>query len=152
MLVFKYGPGASSLQVLFCSMQSNSISWRWQHCVENCGIYWSFPVFWRILCSESRSAILVTARLRDRGTAACLNCCALTRDSRYIFFFPSHDSHYQTKASSFSKHHDHTQTLHSRQDSSGRVISPTQKLLPDNTKQPQRQISIPPAEFEYQSR
>ena len=29
--------------------------------------------------------------------------------------------------------HDHIQTLHSRRDSSGRVISPTQKPLPDNT-------------------
>ena len=33
----------------------------------------------------------------------------------------------------FIELHDHTQTQHTRQDSSGRVISPTQRPLPDNT-------------------
>jgi len=64
------------------------------------------------------------------------------------FFFPSHDSPYWAKASSFSRLHVHTQTHHSRQDSSGRVTSPTQKLLSDNTKQPQAIDIHPPAEFE----
>jgi hypothetical protein len=36
------------------------------------------------------------------------------------------------KASSLSRIHGHTQTYHIRQDSSGRVISPTQWPLPDN--------------------
>ena len=35
-----------------------------------------------------------------------------------------------------SRLHDHTQAHHSRWDSSGRVISPTQRLLQDNTQQP----------------
>jgi hypothetical protein len=33
--------------------------------------------------------------------------------------------------------HDHTQTHHTRYDSSGRVISPTQRTLPDNTQHSQ---------------
>jgi len=33
--------------------------------------------------------------------------------------------------------HDHTQTHHKRQDSSGRVISPTQRPIPDNTQHTQ---------------
>ena len=39
------------------------------------------------------------------------------------------------RTSSFSRLHDHTQTHHSRYESSGRVISPTQRTLPDNTQQ-----------------
>ena len=41
----------------------------------------------------------------------------------------------------------HTTTHHSRQDSSGRVISPSQRPLPDNTQHSQ-QTSMPPAGFE----
>ena len=41
----------------------------------------------------------------------------------------------------------HTKTHHSRSDSSGRVTSPSQRPLPDNTQHPQ-QNSMPPAEFE----
>ena len=37
-----------------------------------------------------------------------------------------------TRASSLSRLHDHTQTHRTRQDSSGRVISPAQRILPDN--------------------
>jgi hypothetical protein len=37
------------------------------------------------------------------------------------------------RASSLSRIHAHTQTLHFRQDFSGRVTSPTQRRLPDNT-------------------
>jgi len=51
------------------------------------------------------------------------------------------------KASSLSRIHDHTQTHHTRQDSSGRVISPTQRPLPDNTQHSQ-QTSMPPEGFE----
>ena len=46
-----------------------------------------------------------------------------------------------------SKLHDHTQTYHSLQDSSGRVISPSQRPLPDNTQHSQ-QTNIPPVGFE----
>jgi hypothetical protein len=41
----------------------------------------------------------------------------------------------------------HTTTYHSRKDSSGRVISPTQRPLPGNT-QHSRQASMPPVGFE----
>ena len=41
------------------------------------------------------------------------------------------------RASSFSRLHDHTQTHHTRYDSSGRVISQTQRPLSDNTQQSQ---------------
>jgi len=41
----------------------------------------------------------------------------------------------------------HTTTHHSRYDSSGRVISPTHKPLPDNTQHSQ-QTSMPPLGFE----
>ena len=53
---------------------------------------------------------------------------------------------YLAKASSLLSH-DHTLTHHTRQDSSGRVISPSQKPLPDKTQQ-SRQTSMPPAGFE----
>ena len=49
-------------------------------------------------------------------------------------------------ASSFLRLHDHTQGHHSRLDSSGRVIGPSQRPLLDNTYN--RQTSMPPAEFE----
>ena len=40
--------------------------------------------------------------------------------------------------------HDHTQTHHTRCDSSGRMISPTQRPLPDNTQQSQeKDIHVP---------
>ena len=42
----------------------------------------------------------------------------------------------------------HTTTQHSRQDSSGRVISSSQRPLPDNTRHSQQQISMPPVGFE----
>ena len=51
----------------------------------------------------------------------------------------------QAKASSFSRLHDHTQTHHVRQDSFGRVISPSQRPLPDNTQHLQeKKTSMPP--------
>ena len=40
-------------------------------------------------------------------------------------------------ASSVSRHHDHTQTHHIRQDNSGRVISPPQRPLPEHTQHSQ---------------
>jgi hypothetical protein len=41
-------------------------------------------------------------------------------------------------APSLSRLHDHTQALHTRQDSSGEVISPSQRPLPDNTQHSQQ--------------
>jgi len=43
--------------------------------------------------------------------------------------------------------HYHTQTHHTRYDSSGRVISPTQRPLPDNTQHSQATFR-PPTRFE----
>ena len=50
-------------------------------------------------------------------------------------------------ASSSTRFLDHTQTQHSRWDSSGQVISPSQRPLPDNTQHSQ-QTSTPPLGFE----
>jgi hypothetical protein len=47
--------------------------------------------------------------------------------SRKDFFSPRHNSPQWANASSLSRIHDHTQTHHTRYDSSGRVISPTQR-------------------------
>jgi len=41
------------------------------------------------------------------------------------------------QASALWSTYDHTQTLHTRKDSFGRVISPTQGPLPDNTQHPE---------------
>ena len=43
---------------------------------------------------------------------------------------------------------DHTTTQHSRQDSSGRVISSSQRPLPDKTQHSQQKISMPSVGFE----
>ena len=50
------------------------------------------------------------------------------------------------RASSFTRFLDHATTHHNRWDSSGRVISPSQRSLPDNTHK--RQTSVPPVGFE----
>ena len=51
------------------------------------------------------------------------------------------NSHQWAVATSISKIHDHTQTHHTRYDSSGRVIGKTQRLLPNNT-QPSQEPDI----------
>jgi hypothetical protein len=48
------------------------------------------------------------------------------------------NSLYLARVSSLSRFHDHIQTLHTRYDSSGRVISPTQRPPPDKTQQLQQ--------------
>ena len=53
-----------------------------------------------------------------------------------IFFFGL-TANTGVRTSSLSRLHDHTQTHHTRQDSSGWVISPTQRPLPGNTQHPQ---------------
>jgi len=50
-----------------------------------------------------------------------------------FLFFPLLNSPQCVRPSSLSMLHDHTQTHHTQQDSSGRVISPSQRPLPDNT-------------------
>ena len=52
--------------------------------------------------------------------------------SSLFFFLPWRNSPQWAKVSSLSRIHDHTQTYHTRYDSSGRMISPTQRPLPDN--------------------
>ena len=54
-----------------------------------------------------------------------------------IWFSPWLDSPQWARASSLSRIHDHTQTHHNRQDSSGQGISPRQSPLPDNTQHSQ---------------
>ena len=44
--------------------------------------------------------------------------------------------------------HDHTQTHHARYDSSGRVISPTQRLLPHSHSLTRHRLPCAPVEFE----
>jgi len=51
-------------------------------------------------------------------------------------------------AASLSLLHDHTQTQHTRQNSSGRVISQTQRPLPDNIRQSQQTDIHASAAFE----
>jgi hypothetical protein len=55
----------------------------------------------------------------------------------HIVLFPWRDSPWSARASSLSRLHYHTQTHHTRQDSSGRVIRPSQRPLPDNTQHSQ---------------
>jgi hypothetical protein len=57
----------------------------------------------------------------------------------YIFFTMAQQSPLPrwAKASALSRIPDHTQTHHSRQDSSGRVIMSSQRPLPDNTQHSQ---------------
>jgi hypothetical protein len=45
------------------------------------------------------------------------------------------------KASSLSRLYDHTQTHHNQQNSSGRVVSPTQRPLLDNTQHSQETVN-----------
>ena len=58
-------------------------------------------------------------------------------------FCPWRKSPQWARASSLSRLHIHTQTHHTREGSSGRVCSSTQRPLPDNTQQP----SLPLAGF-----
>ena len=56
----------------------------------------------------------------------------------YYFLFPWRNSSQWCKTFSLSKIHDHTQKHHTRQDSSGRGISPSTGTLPDNTQHSQQ--------------
>ena len=60
------------------------------------------------------------------------NCCQhfSTEQLRQMAF---RHAVWKVKASSSSSLHDHTQTRHTRHNSSERVIIPTQRTLPDNT-------------------
>ena len=66
---------------------------------------------------------------------------AVVKCSNVLFSFFFSFLFFWAKASPFTRFLDHTQH-HSRQDSSGRVISSSQRPLPDNTQHPQ-QTSIP---------
>ena len=55
----------------------------------------------------------------------------------HSFLFPWLNSSQWARVSLLSRFHDHTQTHHTRWESSGRVISPTQRPLPDNTQHSQ---------------
>ena len=65
----------------------------------------------------------------------------------FLIYFPWHNTSQWVRASQLSRLHDHTHwTHHTRWEFSGRGISPTQRLLPDNTHK--RQTTMPPAGFE----
>jgi len=64
------------------------------------------------------------------------------------FFLPWRHSPQWIRASLLLKIRNHTQTHHTRWDSSGRVISSSQRPQPDNTQHSQRQTSMPPVGFE----
>jgi hypothetical protein len=53
------------------------------------------------------------------------------------YIFPMGRQPYWARVSTLSRLHDHTQTHHIRYDFSGRVISPIQRPLPDNTQHSQ---------------
>ena len=55
-----------------------------------------------------------------------------------VIFFTTVQQPQWAKASSLLRIHDHTQIHQTRWDSSGRVISPTQRPLPDNTQHSQQ--------------
>jgi len=52
----------------------------------------------------------------------------------YVIIFSWDDSTWWARTSLLSRLHDHTQTLHTRWDSTGLVISPSHTLLPGNTR------------------
>ena len=58
---------------------------------------------------------------------------SLTENDLTYNFFPCRNSPYWARASSLSRLHYHTQTHHTRSDSTGRVIIQTQRPVPDNT-------------------
>ena len=58
-------------------------------------------------------------------------------DISHVYFCPLFNSPYCARASSLLMLNDRTQTHHTRQESSGRVISPTQRHLPDSTQHSQ---------------
>ena len=59
-----------------------------------------------------------------------------------IFFYHDATARQWARVSSLSRLHDHTQTHHTRYDSSGRVISPTPRPVPDNTQRSQQTITL----------
>lgn len=69
----------------------------------------------------------------------------LARSKRIVdhhpLFFPWYNGHQCARTSSLSRFHDHTQTRHTRWESSGRVFGWTQRPLPCNTQHLQ-QINI----------
>ena len=66
-------------------------------------------------------------------------------------FPPWRKSPQWVRASSLSKLHDHTQTHHTRYDSPGRVISATQRPLPDSTQKSQQTHPCPRRDSKLQS-
>jgi len=70
-----------------------------------------------------------------------VHCCYY-----WMYFISCLDSPHWTSDSPLLRLHDHNQTHHAWYDSSGRVISPTQRSLPDNTQHSQDTF-IPPCEI-----
>ena len=66
----------------------------------------------------------------------------------FYVFSPKWLNSPRVRDASLSGIHDYTQTHHTRYDSSGRVISPSQRPLPDNTQHSQETDIRSPAGFE----
>ena len=82
-----------------------------------------------VVCGES---LVFCYRIWIRLPGSLRHSLAYTYIKTYIFFW--RDSPQQAGASSFTRFIDHTTTTHhSRQNYSGRVISSSQRPLPDNT-------------------
>ena len=60
-----------------------------------------------------------------------------------VLFFSWRNSPRWAKAASLSRPHNHTHAHHTRQDSSGRGTSPSQRPLPDNTQHSQNRHPCP---------
>ena len=87
---------------------------------------------------------LVINRLR-RGTGYRCSCSDPgSSGSSYRHFFVMTPQSILARASSLSSLHDHTQKHPTRYDSSGRVISPTQRSQPDNTQHSKETDVHPP--------
>jgi hypothetical protein len=94
-----------------------------------------------------RSSIVVISHMNVNVSYVTDHLTVLFQLQRSGFFSPLHG----VTAPSVSGFHDHTQTHHTRHHSSGRVISPTQGPLPDNTQQPQETDIHAPAEIRTRS-
>jgi hypothetical protein len=91
----------------------------------------------RLLCFLCVVQVATSGRGRLRARACvCVCVCDLetsVRRHRYEYFFIWRNSPTRARAALFLRFLDHTMTHHSRQDSSGWGIGPSQRPLPDNT-------------------
>jgi len=89
----------------------------------------------RLTSDQTQASSVRETNLLSHGMG--LDCFVVLFSASMQFFLSWLDSPQWVTASSLSTLHDHPQTHHSRQDFSGRVISLTQRPLPDNTQHSQ---------------